>query len=87
MPSKAKVIVTVQGGVANVLHDETAVDVLVVDYDNAECMPVADLRCLLEEVQEFEAPAFADELKEIEDDLKTLIQLDEEEQEDSDNED
>ena len=79
MPRKVKVIMTVQGGVAEVLHDESAADVLVVDYDSAECMPIADLRCLLEEVENFAAPEFAHELEEITDELKSRIQTIEDE--------
>lgn len=79
MPNKVKVIVTVRGGVAEVLHDEGAADVLVVDYDNVESMPIADLRSLLEEVENFEAPEFSDELGEIADELKEQIRTIEDE--------
>jgi hypothetical protein len=72
--SKTKVIITVQGGVVDVQHDDSETDVLVVDYDNAEVMPLGELRDLLEEVENFEAPAFSDKLAEIVSELKDLIQ-------------
>lgn len=72
--SKAKVIITVQGGVVEVCNDDSAVDVLLVDYDNAETMPLGELRSLLEEVENFEAPAFVDELANIVSELKDQIQ-------------
>jgi hypothetical protein len=72
--SKAKVILTVQGGVVEVRNDDSAVDVLLVDFDNAEMMPLGELHALLEETENFEAPEFADELAEIVSELKDLIQ-------------
>jgi hypothetical protein len=72
--SKAKVIITVQGGVVEVCNDDSAVDVLLVDYDNAEMMPLGELHALLEEAENFEAPEFVDELAGIVSELKELIQ-------------
>jgi hypothetical protein len=72
--SKAKVIITVQGGNVEFSSDDSAVDILLVDFDNVEAMPLGELRSLLEEVENFEAPAFVDELAEIISDLKDQIQ-------------
>jgi hypothetical protein len=62
---KAKVLVTVTGGVAEV-YTEGDTDVLVVDYDSLEHGgDVEELEALLDEAEEFDSVALKDELAEV----------------------
>jgi len=73
---KAKVLVTVTGGVAEV-YTEGDADVLVVDYDNLENgdADVDDLEALLEEAAVFDAPELKDELAEVIATLQELLEV------------
>jgi len=71
---KAKVLVTVTGGVAEV-YTEGDADVLVVDYDNFEHGgSVDELEALLKEAAEFDAPELKDELVEVLAALEELLE-------------
>ncbi len=71
---KAKVLVTVTGGVAEVYSEEN-VDVLLVDYDNLERdSDVEELEALLDEAAVFDSAELKDELAEVIASLQEMIE-------------